>query len=251
VNTRALALNRAGWSRALMVIAATSALALSMFAIATPAAASADDQACNNIVNGGRSPDYVWVSVDAAGLTVNWSMDADKFGADGTVTVRGCYVPTNAGAIAQDIANDGSHTFAWSEFGLEGNPCPDENATFGGSVDSPAVQTKKSDLINCSNEPEPTPTPTQSVAPSNTPGQSSSPTETPEGSVLPGTGTPAPSNSPEGGVKGATGTPAPTPPDTSVLGTNTTVPTVLFVLVLLASLGGLAYLNIGSARQRD
>lgn len=251
MNTRALALNRAGWSRPLMVVAAVAALALSLFAVASPAAASADDQACNNIVNGGRSPDYVWVTVGASGLTVNWSTDADKFGSDGTVTVRGCYVPTNAGAIAQNIANDGSHTFPWSDFGLDGNPCPDENAEFGGSVDSPAVQTKKSDLINCANEPQPTPT--QSVAPSNTPAQSSSPSETPEGSVLPGTGTPAPSNSPEGGVKGATGTPAPTPPDTAtgLLGGGTTVPTVVFVLVLLASLGGLAYVNIGSARQRD
>ena len=40
MKTQALALNRDGWSRGLMVIAATSALALSMFAIAAPVRAA-------------------------------------------------------------------------------------------------------------------------------------------------------------------------------------------------------------------
>ncbi len=87
---------------------------------------------------------------------------------------------------------------------------------------------------------EPTPTPTATATP------------TPEQSVQPGTSTPAPTKSPEGGVKGATGTPAPSTPDTSIdsVGGSSPYPIMLFVVILLGSLGGLAYVNVESARKR-
>ncbi len=93
------------------------------------------------------------------------------------------------------------------------------------------------------------PTPTQSEAAS----QTSTATPTTEQSVSPATGTPAPSNSPEGGVKGATGTPGVSQPDTAIgsLASDNPAPTLAFVLILLLSLGGLAYLNVGSARRRS
>ncbi len=87
---------------------------------------------------------------------------------------------------------------------------------------------------------------------------SAEPTSTPEGTTQAATSTPAPTatsaatSTPEGGVHAATGTPGASQPDTaiSVVG-NASAPTILFVLMLLASLGVLAYANVGSARKRS
>jgi hypothetical protein len=54
-------------------------------------------------------------------------------------------------------------------------------------------------------------------------------------------------------VQAATGTPGASQPDTatSSLVGNGSAPTMLFVLILLLSLGGLAFLNVDSARKRS
>jgi hypothetical protein len=140
----------AGW------LSAGAMLATAAFAPASVAAANptAQDVACNNIVHGGRSPDYVWTTVDAAGVTANWATDAAHFDAAGypTVTIRVCVIDADGadqGGIDQNTENDGIQLFPWSLLGYAGNPCPDATLTFGSSADSPAVQTKKSDLVAC------------------------------------------------------------------------------------------------------
>jgi hypothetical protein len=140
----------AGW------LAAGAMLATAAFAPASVAAANptAQDNACNNIVHGGRSPDFVWTTVDAAGVTANWATDAAHFDAanHSTVVVRVCVIDadgTDQGGIDQNTENDGAQLFPWSVLGYAANPCPDSSLTFGSSVDSPAVETKKSNLIDC------------------------------------------------------------------------------------------------------
>ena len=61
------------------------------------------------------------------------------------------------------------------------------------------------------------------------------------------------SSSPEGSVLGGTGTPAPSTPDTALpsSGGPSPVPTVAFGLILLASLATLAYANVKATRQRS
>jgi hypothetical protein len=223
---------------------------LSLMLIVRPvnAAVEANAQACNNVVNGASSPDYVWVEDSASGLTVYWSQAADKFGTSGTTTVRACVTVdgTEYGAWSQNTANDGSEFFPWSVFGLSGDPCPDETAEFQGSVDSPVVQTKKSDVDSCSDRSTPTPTPTE------TPVVTPTPTPTPEQSVEGNTGTPAPTMTPEQSVEAATGTPGASVPDTAVgLGGNMQqIPVLFFGLLLIGSLGGLVYLNVRSVLER-
>jgi hypothetical protein len=140
----------AGW------ISAAAMLATAAFAPASVSAAnpSAMDVACNNIVHGGRSPEYVWTTVGDAGVTANWATDAAHFDSAtfDTVTIRVCVVDadgTDQGGIDQDTENDGTQLFPWSLLGYSANPCPDDTLSFGSSADSPAVQTKKSDLIVC------------------------------------------------------------------------------------------------------
>jgi hypothetical protein len=83
----------------------------------------------------------------------------------------------------------------------------------------------------------------------NVPGSSS---HSPEGSVKGGTGTPAASHSGEGSVKAGTGTPeaslANTATGSAQRGGNLTA--VAFAVLLLASLGGLAILNVAAVRRR-
>jgi hypothetical protein len=87
-------------------------------------------------------------------------------------------------------------------------------------------------------QPTPTPTP-QQPTPTPTPEQ---PTPTPE----------QPTPTPEGSVAGETGTPAASVPDTatSLPGFGGPLATLIFGLILVASLGTLAYANVRAARQR-
>jgi hypothetical protein len=158
---------RAGWLSA-SVLLAVAALAPASVAAANP---QPQDNACNNIENGGRSPDYVWTTVDSAGVTAHWATDAAHFDAaqNPTVVVRVCIFDadgTDQGGIDQNTENDGIQLFGWSLLGYPSNPCPDEELTFGSSVDSPAVQTKKSNFLDCGDD-EPTTKP--STAPSTDP----------------------------------------------------------------------------------
>src|SRR5436309_2970094 len=136
----------AGW------LSAGAMLATAAFAPAVAAAnPTSMDVACNNIVHGARSPEYVWTTVDAAGVTANWAIDADHLDAASqpTVTVRVCVSDadgTDQGGIDQNTENDGVQLFPWSVLGYASDPCPNSSLTLGSSVDSPAVHTKKSSL---------------------------------------------------------------------------------------------------------
>jgi len=146
-----------GWLSAGAMLA-TAALAPASVAAANP---TSMDVACNNIVHGGRSPEYVWTTVGAAGVTANWATDAAHFDSanNETVVVRVCVVDadgTDHGAIDQNTENDGVQLFPWSVVGYAADPCPNSSLTFGSSVDSPAVQTKKSDMIDCPAADQPT-----------------------------------------------------------------------------------------------
>ncbi len=81
---------------------------------------------------------------------------------------------------------------------------------------------------------------------------SGSPSGSPEGSVKGGTGTPAASHSGEGSVLAGTGTPEASLANTA---TGTTpgggsLTAIAFAVLLLASLGGLAILNVAAVRRR-
>jgi hypothetical protein len=147
----------AGWLSAGAMLA-TAALAPASVAAANP---TSMDVACNNIVNGGRSPEYVWTTVGAAGVTANWAIDAAHFDSANqeTVTVRVCVVDADGadrGGIDQNTENDGVQLFPWSVLGYAADPCPNSSLTFGSSVDSAAVQTKKSNMIDCPAADQPT-----------------------------------------------------------------------------------------------
>ncbi|HET7029763.1 MAG TPA: hypothetical protein VFI34_04590 [Candidatus Limnocylindrales bacterium] len=142
--------------RSAVWLSAAAMLATAAFAPATTFAANPTsmDVACNNIIHGGRSPEYVWTTVGDAGVTAGWATDAAHFDAANheTVTVRVCVADADGadhGAIDQNTENDGTQLFPWSVLGYAANPCPDSSLSFGSSVDSPAVQTKKSNLIAC------------------------------------------------------------------------------------------------------
>ena len=147
----------AGW------LAAGAMLATAAFAPASVAAANPTsmDVACNNIAHGGRSPEFVWTTVGAAGVTANWAIDAAHFDAanEATVVVRVCVIDANGadhGGIDQNTENDGVQLFPWSVLGYAADPCPNSSLTLGSSVDSPAVQTKKSNMIDCPAVDQPT-----------------------------------------------------------------------------------------------
>jgi hypothetical protein len=142
--------------RSAVWVSAAAMLAAAAFAPATASAANPTsmDVACNNIVHGARSPEYVWTTVDDAGVTANWATDPAHFDAANyaTVTVRVCVVDADGpdhGAIDQNTENDGSQLFPWSVLGYSANPCSDDSLAFGASADSRAVETKKSAMVAC------------------------------------------------------------------------------------------------------
>jgi len=266
---RGFLLRRFGWLAAAAMLA-VAAIAPTSVAAANP---QPQDNACNNIGSGGRSPDYVWTTVGTDGVTAHWAIDADHFDAANfaTVTVRVCVFDANGpdqGGIDQNTENDGVQLFAWSLLGYNADPCPNSDLTFGSSVDSPAVQTKKSDLIDCpagepstapstepstapstepstepstapstepSTEPSTAPSTEPSTAPSTEPSTEPSTAPSTEPSSAPST---EPSTQPTGGVEGVTGTPGVTPPPTDTLTSGTHAPASdgwRAILVLLAA----------------
>jgi hypothetical protein len=197
--------------------------------------------ACNNIVNGGRSPEYVWTTVGAAGVTANWATDSAHFDSANheTVTVRVCVIDANSsdrGGIDQNTENDGVQVFSWSVLGYAADPCPDNALSFGSSVDSPAVQTKKSNMIDCPAADEPTdnagdqptdnagddpsdnagdqPTDNAGDDPSDNAGDDPSDTAGDQPTDNSGDVPSDNSDAPTGAVKGIVGTPGVTPPPT-------------------------------------
>ncbi|HXI79625.1 MAG TPA: hypothetical protein VNM34_02280 [Verrucomicrobiae bacterium] len=168
---RGFLLRRIGWLAAAAMLA-VAAIAPTSVAAANP---QPQDNACNNIGSGGRSPDFVWTTVGTDGVTAHWAIDANHFDAANfaTVTVRVCVFDANGpdqGGIDQNTENDGVQLFAWSLLGYNADPCPSNDLTFGSSVDSPAVQTKKSNFIDCpAGEPSTAPSTEPSTAPSTEP----------------------------------------------------------------------------------
>jgi len=116
--------------------------------------------------------------------------------------------------------------------------------------------TSKTNSLNCtevSETPTPTPTPveeTPSPTPTPTPVETPVVTPTPTPEETPQGSTPTPT--PEQSVEAGTGTPAPSQPNTamSVNGGPSPIPTLVFGLILLASLGTLAYANVKTVRNR-
>ncbi|HEX6475528.1 MAG TPA: hypothetical protein VF114_10640 [Candidatus Limnocylindria bacterium] len=107
--------------------------------------------------------------------------------------------------------------------------------------------------------PTPTPTETPTATPTATPPETETATPTatptPEGSVEGETSSPSPTatGTPEGSVQGATGTPAGGIPNTATPGpgSGSSFPlTAAFVVLMLGSLGTLAYANVAAAKKR-
>jgi hypothetical protein len=211
---RGFLLRRIGWLAAAAMLA-VAAIAPTSVAAANP---QPQDNACNNIGNGGRSPDYVWTTVGTDGVTAHWATDAAHFDAAhyDTVVVRVCVFDANGpdqGGIDQNTENDGVQLFAWSILGYNADPCPNSDLSFGSSVDSPAVQTKKSDLIDCpAGEPSTAPSTEPSTAPSTAPSTEPSTAPSTEPSTEPST---APSTEPSTAPSTAPSTEPSTAPSTA------------------------------------
>jgi hypothetical protein len=262
----------AGWLAAGAMLA-TAALAPASVAAASPMSM---DVACNNIVQGARSPEYVWTTVDAAGVTASWATDASHFDAANTetVTVRVCVIDADGsdqGGIDQDTENDGTQLFPWSVLGYAADPCPDSSLSFGSSVDSPAVQTKKSNLIDCpadSAGDEPTddagdqPTDDAGDQPTDNAGD---PTDNAGDDPSDNAGDQPTDNAgdvptdsvdqPTGAVEAAVGTPGLTPPptDTPLVAPATSSTDgwrIAMVLMVAVLVGSLAFSQPGRARRK-
>ena len=193
-------------------------------------------------------------------FTVNYSVSGAALPAGATLVV---YLSPNQGAINGNAGGDeaGYVTQVESNYsvidvaGLSGSGtiAVDLAVTHGFTLATGGVLgvfasenggqgwTAKTNSLNCS-EAEGSPTPTEQPT--------EQPTATPEQSEQGSTGTPAPT--PEGSVKGGTGTPAPSLPDGAMIdaGGPSPLPTVLFGLMLLASLATLAWVNVRAVRSR-
>ena len=100
-----------------------------------------------------------------------------------------------------------------------------------------------------------TPSPTPTMTATATPTMTATATPTPENSVGGGTSTPSPTSTAtaEGSVQGATGTPAGEVPNTATAtpGGGSSLPlSAAFLVMLLGSMGALAYANAAAARKR-
>jgi hypothetical protein len=257
---------RGSFVRSAVWLSAAAMLATAAFAPATASAANPTsmDVACNNIVHGARSPEYVWTTVDDAGVTANWATDAAHFDAanQDTVTIRVCVVDANGadhGAIDQNTENDGVQLFPWSVLGYESNPCPNDALTFGSSADSPAVQTKKSNLVTCPAEDVDQPS-DEVDQPSDQVDQPSDEVDQPSGEIdQPTDAVNDPvdgGEEPTGAVEGITGTPGVTPPPTDTLA-DATAPTsgsdgwrIVLAIVALTIVFSLLFTTPHPARRR-
>jgi hypothetical protein len=138
------------------------------------------------------------------------------------------------------------------------SPSPTPTGSPGGGTMTPSPTPTETATMT----PSPTPTETATMSPTSTPtatatptatptgtpaGETSTPSPTPEGSLAGETGTP----SPEQSVQGATGTPGGEVPNTATLAPGSSFPlTAAFLVLLIGSLGGLAYANVAAARKR-
>ena len=258
-------------NRSLVLIAALAALALSISFAIRPSITAAFTPGENGHPNGGPYSDLkggtaTFTFQQNATLTCDAGDNASSFTFHLDYSVTGTlpddatlivYLSPNNGAIQGNAGGDEAGYIAaveanWTPVNVEGLTgsgtidvtvpvtSPFQLSTGGvlGVIASEAGAegqswTSKTNSLNCTEVSE-TPTTTPTPTPEETP-QGSTPTPTPEQSVEAGTGTPAPSQ-----------------PNTamSVNGGPSPIPTLVFGLILLASLGTLAYANVKTVRNR-
>jgi hypothetical protein len=272
VNTRVQTLPSSSWTRPLIAIAAVSALALSLLTIVGPAAAVDAPNTIhlhNTTADPGSAADCAEVEDGTVlyhfvlnGLAENSTLgDFEVFFSQGNVTVLSTTSEvknTTVTHVNVTVDGDATLTDATATFDKaqpEGaklvlsHICDkaDEPASTPTPTPTPVEETASPTPTPVEETASPTPTPVEETA-SPTP----TPTATPEGGELGSTGTPAPSPSTEQSVEAATGTPAPSVPNTAIGGGTGSqqIPTILFGLMLIASLGGLLVLNVKSAIAR-
>jgi hypothetical protein len=240
VSTQAYALDRRS-TRPMLFLAAFAALALSMLAMVGPAMAThvapvfvAGNNSCAQLgdydhefkiepVESGTYDDPA--SDFVVTITVNDTPEGQTFDFESNLGVDAVFVK----------GGDNGNLYVYS---------PAETADTG--LHAPLGASGKwaglSHISFCFNDvPEstPTPTPTPVVTPTPTP------EETPAGET--------PTPTPEQSVEAGTGTPAPSQPNTAMApnGGPSPIPTLVFGLILLASLGTLAYANVKTVRSRS
>jgi hypothetical protein len=235
-------------TKPLIIVAAFAALALSLFAVVGPALAT---HVTPTPINSGNPTcdDFAPEGAEWIELKLQNDQLANGTYSDGTLTV------TISNFVNSDSGVPGS--FDWSSnigvdavFVKAGSDkhnlyVYDPEATSDTGLGPQAGQGNGISHISfCydveleTESPTPTPSPTPVVTPTPTP------EETPQGST--------PTPTPEQSVAGGTGTPAPSQPDTAMSPTGgpSPIPTLVFGLILLASLGTLAYANVKTARSR-
>jgi hypothetical protein len=280
VNTRVQTYPSSSWTRPLIAIAAISALALSLLTIVSPARAATTVPLANQFV-GQQSATFNHDSDCgdfATGSGVVWHF-----------VLNGLDAGTAAGTLSVTFENAGTQTATGQPVGNGSTQhfyvvTPDDDKLTGGSASvedqsearnsnlvlshvcdqtggstptptpTPVVTPTPTPVVTPTPTPVVTPTPTPVVTPTPTPvvTPTPTPTPTPEQSVEGSTATPTPSSTPEQSVEAATGTPAPSVPNTAVdaVGGNMQLPTIVFGLLLIGSLGGLLVLTVKSATGR-
>jgi hypothetical protein len=185
--------------------------------------------------------------VDVSGLNGSGTLDPVS------ITISKAFVSTKGGILGTFASEAGENGQVWksntnslncSEATSTPTPTPVEQTP----TPTPVEQTPTPTPV----EQTPTPTPVEQT-PTPTPvEQTPTPTPTTEGSVSPGTGTPAPTPTTEQSVEAGTGTPAASVPNTAIGSGSGSMqlPTILFGVLLVASLGGLLILNVKSATER-
>ncbi|HET6380749.1 MAG TPA: Ig-like domain-containing protein [candidate division Zixibacteria bacterium] len=130
----------------------------------------------------------------------------------------------------------------------------------GDVCDVPAATDTPTPTATPADTPTPTHTPTVTATPTGTPTATATPADTPTPTHTPTatatptiTATATASPRPEQSVEAGTGTPAASIPDSAManLGGPSPIPTVVFGLILLASLGALAWANVRTDRSRS
>ena len=237
VNTRTQALGR--MPRMMVALAAIGAIALSAAFLVRPVAAGSDHKGsdhegsdhkvtiCHRTDSEKNS--YVRITVDEASVDGNTGKDHGK----------GDHLAEHTGAVWA-----GPQTPKKPKWGdiippFYSNGNPDGHPSLNWNDAGKAIF-----YHGCKPAESSTPTPRPTPKPKPKP----TPTPTPELVVKPGTGTPTPT--PELVVKGGTGTPAGSLPNAALSQNGvSSIPTIAFGLILLTSLGALAYANVKGARR--
>jgi uncharacterized repeat protein (TIGR01451 family) len=221
-------------------------------------------------IDAGGSYDYTLTVVNdgialATGVTVTDNLDNDLI-VNSVTPSKGSCDPVAAGnkitchmgdlavdEVATVVVNVTAPAAACPSVDNRASVTADNEFNDDGSLEVSHSQIVIVDVICETQTATPTPTPEGSEAGSTgTPVPSATPTPTPEGSEAGSTGTPAPSATPDGSVAAATGTPGAGNLPNTASGTPLTTPLMAFGfgLLLLGSIGTLAYANVAANRRR-